>query len=174
MGCYATRARRRSGRAARRGRGGHRQAAACPSCWPAAGWSTCPPASRTFGSRRRAYVKVQDGCRMECSYCIIPKVRPVCQPPGRRGARRSPPAGGPRAPRDRADGHPPGPLRSECGMMNGDSQPVAATSAHSSFILHHSSFGSPLSPCSSGSSPTSPAISACGCRASRRPRSRRS
>ncbi len=29
-----------------------------------------------FGPRRRAYVKVQDGCRMQCSYCIIPKVRP--------------------------------------------------------------------------------------------------
>jgi threonylcarbamoyladenosine tRNA methylthiotransferase MtaB len=29
-----------------------------------------------FGPRRRAYVKVQDGCRMQCSYCIIPTVRP--------------------------------------------------------------------------------------------------
>ncbi|MCL2624632.1 MAG: MiaB/RimO family radical SAM methylthiotransferase [Planctomycetaceae bacterium] len=26
--------------------------------------------------RHRAYVKVQDGCRVGCSYCIIPKVRP--------------------------------------------------------------------------------------------------
>ena len=26
--------------------------------------------------RHRAYVKVQDGCRMQCSYCIIPSVRP--------------------------------------------------------------------------------------------------
>jgi threonylcarbamoyladenosine tRNA methylthiotransferase MtaB len=31
----------------------------------------------TFGPRHRAYVKVQDGCRMSCAYCIIPKVRPV-------------------------------------------------------------------------------------------------
>jgi threonylcarbamoyladenosine tRNA methylthiotransferase MtaB len=31
----------------------------------------------SFGNRHRAYVKVQDGCRMECSYCIVPKVRPV-------------------------------------------------------------------------------------------------
>ncbi|GAF75257.1 unnamed protein product, partial [marine sediment metagenome] len=31
----------------------------------------------TFGSRHRCYVKVQDGCRMECSFCIIPSVRPV-------------------------------------------------------------------------------------------------
>ncbi|MBN1910600.1 MAG: tRNA (N(6)-L-threonylcarbamoyladenosine(37)-C(2))-methylthiotransferase MtaB [Pirellulales bacterium] len=29
------------------------------------------------GSRHRVYVKVQDGCRMACSYCIIPHVRPV-------------------------------------------------------------------------------------------------
>ena len=30
-----------------------------------------------FGRRHRAYVKVQDGCRMGCAYCIIPAVRPV-------------------------------------------------------------------------------------------------
>ena len=29
-----------------------------------------------FETRRRAYVKVQDGCILRCSYCIIPKVRP--------------------------------------------------------------------------------------------------
>ena len=29
-----------------------------------------------FEGRRRAYVKVQDGCILRCSYCIIPKVRP--------------------------------------------------------------------------------------------------
>ncbi len=29
-----------------------------------------------FGNRHRAYVKVQDGCLLRCSYCIIPKVRP--------------------------------------------------------------------------------------------------
>jgi threonylcarbamoyladenosine tRNA methylthiotransferase MtaB len=29
-----------------------------------------------FDSRRRALVKVQDGCRMKCSYCIVPLVRP--------------------------------------------------------------------------------------------------
>ena len=29
-----------------------------------------------FESRKRAYVKVQDGCILRCSYCIIPKVRP--------------------------------------------------------------------------------------------------
>jgi len=36
-----------------------------------------PTGISTFGSRHRAYVKVQDGCRMQCSYCIIPQVRPV-------------------------------------------------------------------------------------------------
>ena len=35
-----------------------------------------PTGISTFGSRHRAYVKVQDGCRMQCSYCIIPTVRP--------------------------------------------------------------------------------------------------
>jgi threonylcarbamoyladenosine tRNA methylthiotransferase MtaB len=29
-----------------------------------------------FGSRHRAYLKVQDGCLLRCSYCIIPQVRP--------------------------------------------------------------------------------------------------
>lgn len=32
--------------------------------------------SSTFGARHRAYVKVQDGCMLNCSFCIIPKVRP--------------------------------------------------------------------------------------------------
>jgi threonylcarbamoyladenosine tRNA methylthiotransferase MtaB len=30
----------------------------------------------SFGHRHRAYVKVQDGCLLRCSYCIIPQVRP--------------------------------------------------------------------------------------------------
>lgn len=36
-----------------------------------------PRGISTFPRRHRAYVKVQDGCRMQCSYCIIPSVRPV-------------------------------------------------------------------------------------------------
>ena len=36
-----------------------------------------PSGISTFGSRHRAYVKVQDGCPMQCSYCIIPLVRPA-------------------------------------------------------------------------------------------------
>jgi len=35
-----------------------------------------PSGIATFGRRHRAYVKVQDGCRMACSFCIIPRVRP--------------------------------------------------------------------------------------------------
>jgi len=34
-----------------------------------------PTGISRFGHRARAYVKVQDGCRMRCSYCIIPTAR---------------------------------------------------------------------------------------------------
>jgi threonylcarbamoyladenosine tRNA methylthiotransferase MtaB len=34
-----------------------------------------PTGISRFGHRSRAYVKVQDGCRMRCSYCIIPAAR---------------------------------------------------------------------------------------------------
>ncbi len=40
------------------------------------GLSSPPRGIRRFGERHRAYVKVQDGCRVGCSYCIIPTVRP--------------------------------------------------------------------------------------------------
>lgn len=32
-----------------------------------------------FDGRKRAYVKVQDGCILKCTYCIIPEVRPGLQ-----------------------------------------------------------------------------------------------
>lgn len=35
-----------------------------------------PTGLEGFSGRQRAYVKVQDGCLLRCSYCIIPKVRP--------------------------------------------------------------------------------------------------
>jgi threonylcarbamoyladenosine tRNA methylthiotransferase MtaB len=35
-----------------------------------------PRGISSFGSRHRAIVKVQDGCILNCSFCIIPKVRP--------------------------------------------------------------------------------------------------
>jgi threonylcarbamoyladenosine tRNA methylthiotransferase MtaB len=37
-----------------------------------------PTGISRFGNRHRAYVKVQDGCLLRCSYCIIPYVRPHC------------------------------------------------------------------------------------------------
>ncbi|MCA9247305.1 MAG: tRNA (N(6)-L-threonylcarbamoyladenosine(37)-C(2))-methylthiotransferase MtaB [Planctomycetales bacterium] len=35
-----------------------------------------PTGISSFGDRHRAYVKVQDGCLLRCSFCIIPLVRP--------------------------------------------------------------------------------------------------
>lgn len=35
-----------------------------------------PSGISNFGGRQRAYVKVQDGCLLRCSFCIIPYVRP--------------------------------------------------------------------------------------------------
>ncbi len=35
-----------------------------------------PTGISQFRNRHRAYIKVQDGCLLRCSYCIIPKVRP--------------------------------------------------------------------------------------------------
>ncbi len=35
-----------------------------------------PTGISQFSGRHRAYVKVQDGCLLKCSYCIIPQVRP--------------------------------------------------------------------------------------------------
>lgn len=35
-----------------------------------------PTGISQFGTRHRAFVKVQDGCLLRCSYCIIPHVRP--------------------------------------------------------------------------------------------------
>lgn len=38
-----------------------------------------PAGISRFPGRKRAYVKVQDGCILRCSYCIIPQVRPHLQ-----------------------------------------------------------------------------------------------
>jgi len=35
-----------------------------------------PTGISSFGNRHRAYIKVQDGCMLRCSFCIIPSVRP--------------------------------------------------------------------------------------------------
>jgi threonylcarbamoyladenosine tRNA methylthiotransferase MtaB len=41
------------------------------------GLSETPDGISGFGRRHRAYVKVQDGCLLRCTYCIIPQVRPA-------------------------------------------------------------------------------------------------
>lgn len=38
-----------------------------------------PTGISEFEGRKRAYVKVQDGCILRCTYCIIPQVRPGLQ-----------------------------------------------------------------------------------------------
>lgn len=40
------------------------------------GVTELPRGIRRFDGHRRAFVKVQDGCLLNCSYCIIPRVRP--------------------------------------------------------------------------------------------------
>ena len=41
------------------------------------GVTDVPTGISGFGRRHRAYVKVQDGCLLRCSFCIIPHVRPT-------------------------------------------------------------------------------------------------
>src|SRR5205085_9722758 len=36
-----------------------------------------PAGIARFDGHRRAFVKVQDGCLLNCTFCIIPRVRPV-------------------------------------------------------------------------------------------------
>ena len=99
------------------------------------GLAEVPSGIGRFDRRRRALVKVQDGCRMKCSYCIVPTVRPhlVSRPVDEvlDEVRRL-----------LAAGHHEIVLtgihlgdygNDECGMMNDES------SIHpSSFIIHHS------------------------------------
>jgi len=40
------------------------------------GVTSVPPGISRFDGHRRAFVKVQDGCILRCTYCIIPQVRP--------------------------------------------------------------------------------------------------
>jgi threonylcarbamoyladenosine tRNA methylthiotransferase MtaB len=41
------------------------------------GVSELPQGIQRFDGHQRAFVKVQDGCLLNCTFCIIPKVRPV-------------------------------------------------------------------------------------------------
>ena len=43
------------------------------------GCTKLPGRIDSFEGHHRAFVKIQDGCRVGCAYCIIPKVRPYLQ-----------------------------------------------------------------------------------------------
>ena len=47
-----------------------------PDLFDRLGLSELPTGISHFDGRHRAYVKVQDGCILKCTYCIIPSVRP--------------------------------------------------------------------------------------------------
>lgn len=50
-----------------------------PDVFDRMGIHDIPEGISEFDGRKRAYVKVQDGCILRCTYCIIPKVRPGLQ-----------------------------------------------------------------------------------------------
>lgn len=78
MGCYATR-----DPAALRDLPGVfeivRDKRELPDVFDRLGIVDLPAGISQFDGRRRAYVKVQDGCILNCTYCIIPSVRPGLQ-----------------------------------------------------------------------------------------------
>ena len=47
-----------------------------PDVFDRLGLSELPTGISHFDGRQRAYVKVQDGCILKCTFCIIPSVRP--------------------------------------------------------------------------------------------------
>lgn len=47
-----------------------------PDLFDRLGLTDLPSGISSFDGRQRAYVKVQDGCILKCTYCIIPQVRP--------------------------------------------------------------------------------------------------
>jgi threonylcarbamoyladenosine tRNA methylthiotransferase MtaB len=75
MGCYATRAAQEVAALP-----GVSQVVAdkreLPDLLGRFGVTDVPTGISGFGRRHRAYVKVQDGCMLRCSFCIIPHVRP--------------------------------------------------------------------------------------------------
>lgn len=75
-GCYATRAPEELRKISPRIETySNRDKDALPSCF---GFEIAsqPLGISRFGMRSRAFLKVQDGCRAPCTYCIIPSVRP--------------------------------------------------------------------------------------------------
>jgi threonylcarbamoyladenosine tRNA methylthiotransferase MtaB len=76
MGCYATRAPDEA--ASMPGvREVIRDKRELPDLLARRGLEDIPNGISNFEGRHRAWVKIQDGCREGCSYCIIPLVRPV-------------------------------------------------------------------------------------------------
>ncbi len=105
------------------------------------GLTDVPTGIERFPSRRRAYIKVQDGCLGRCSYCIIPTVRPYMT---------SRPADEVLCEVRRlvANGHREIVLtgihlgaygNDECGMMNDEYKPIVLNPTTAPFI-HNSSF----------------------------------
>jgi threonylcarbamoyladenosine tRNA methylthiotransferase MtaB len=76
MGCYATRAPDEVARLP-----GVSEVVAdkreLPDLLSRYGVTDVPTGISSFANRQRAYVKVQDGCMLHCSFCIIPHVRPT-------------------------------------------------------------------------------------------------
>ena len=77
MGCYATRDPATVGEVARRHARHHRQGEAAPRSCATSASPKLPAGITRFDDHQRAFVKVQDGCLLNCTYCIIPSVRPV-------------------------------------------------------------------------------------------------
>ncbi|MBW3543667.1 MAG: tRNA (N(6)-L-threonylcarbamoyladenosine(37)-C(2))-methylthiotransferase MtaB [Planctomycetes bacterium] len=48
-----------------------------PDLFDRLGVTARPTGISQFDGRHRAFVKVQDGCLLRCTYCIIPQVRPI-------------------------------------------------------------------------------------------------
>ena len=70
-----------------------------PDVFDRLGLTNRPTGISAFDGRHRAYVKVQDGCILKCTYCIIPQVRPGLRTRPAAGDRGGgPPARGERLP----------------------------------------------------------------------------
>lgn len=57
------------------GAAGGESAAAAPAGDRGCDGALALPEALHFGERSRAFLKIQEGCRLACSYCIIPRVR---------------------------------------------------------------------------------------------------
>lgn len=76
MGCYATRAIRGRSQNFQTSSKSSQIKANYPMSWVASGSWICLTESVISKGTNCAFVKIQDGCILKCSYCIIPTVRP--------------------------------------------------------------------------------------------------